>query len=444
MMRILLLTPHYPPEVRSVSVLMSQLAEDLAGTGHAVTVLAPYPPGNMAEARDAAEHHGRRSVPTAVGGDAHARDVARGGNVDGVRVVRVPALPFVKVAPSVRAVTQFTLAAAVVGAGLRAGRHDVILVYSPPLPLALAAEVLARRWRVPFILNVQDVYPQALIDLGLARHPVVIGVLEWLERRAYRHAAAITVHSAGNRELLKARGVPAAKITVIPNWIDVTETSPPRETNPYRTELGLQGRVVVLFAGVMGYAQDMAVIVEAAAALRDDRDIVFLLVGDGVRRPEAEAMVSARSLENVRFLPFQPLDRYAVLVGAADCCLVTLQGAVATPVVPSKIAGILAAARPVVAALPPGDARALVEVSGGGICVAPGDSAALAGAVRRLAHDARARQVMGEAGRRYVEAHYARASATRLYGELITGVTGGRYGADSPGMQSGEPSAGNS
>lgn len=401
-MRVLLLTPHYRPEIRSVSVLMSQLAEDLGAIGHTVTVIAPYPPANMDEAAcgraPAREEHGP------------------------IRIIRVPVLPFVKVAPTVRAVTQFTLAASMVWHGLLAGPHDVILLYSPPLTLALAAEILGRHWRAPFIVNVQDLYPQALIDLGLARGPIVIKVLEWLEARAYRRSAALTVHSSGNRDHLIARGVPAEKITVIPNWIDTAESIPRPKDNTYRTDLGLLGRFVVLFAGVMGYAQDMAVIVEAAAGLQDDPAIVFLLVGDGVRRQEAEHLVRERGLQNVRFLPFQTVERYPLLVSASDCCLVTLQEAVATPVVPSKIAGILAAARPVVAALPPGDARAMVEASGGGVCVPPGDAQAFARAIRRLAGDPAGCQAMGEAGRRYVEAHLSRASATRRYAELIADV----------------------
>jgi colanic acid biosynthesis glycosyl transferase WcaI len=406
-MNILLITPHYPPEIRSVSILMSQLADDLAARGHAVTVLAPYPPSHMDQASYAA------APPS-----GHA----------GVRVVRVPVLPFVKVPRAVRAVTHFTLAGSMIWHGLRAGRHDAVVVYSPPLPLALAAETLAKRWRAPLVVNVQDVYPQALIDLGLARNPVVLAVLRRLERRAYRAASALTVHSEGNRRLLLSRGVEAAKITVVPNWID-TDLAPSPEPNPYRVDLTLGSRVVVLFAGVMGYAQDMAVIVEAAALLRHEADVVFLLAGDGVRRRDAEALVNARGLANVRFLPFQPIDRYPALVAAADCCLVTLQAAVKTPVVPSKIAGILAQARPVVAALPDGDARQLVEGSGGGICVAPGDAPALAAAIRDLAADPGRRRALGESGRRYVEAHFSRRAATGLYDTLLERLTAsGREG----------------
>ena len=406
-MRILLIAPHYPPEIRSVSVLMSQLAEDLAARGHAVTVLAPYPPSHM------------NGAPASSPPSTERRD--------GVHVVRVPVLPFVKVARAVRAVTHFTLAASIVWAGLRTGRQDVVIVYSPPLPLALAAEVLARRWSASLVVNVQDIYPQALIDLGLVRNPVVLGVLRWLERRAYQAGSVLIVHSEGNRRLLLARGVDPAKIMVVPNWVDPGRpaTAGP---NPYRVDLELDDRIVVLFAGVMGYAQDMTVIVEAATLLRDDPRVVFLLAGDGVRRAETEALVRARGLANARLLPFQPIDRYPLLVEAADCCLVTLQASVATPVVPSKIAGILAQARPIVAALPQGDAREIVERSGGGVCVEAGDAPALAQAIRRLAADSASRRAMGDAGRRYADAHLSRAAAMGLYAALLERLRAQRAG----------------
>jgi colanic acid biosynthesis glycosyl transferase WcaI len=402
-----LITPHYPPEIRSVSVLMSQLAGDLAAYGYGVTVIAPYPPTHMDEA----------APPSP---EAEARR-------DGVRVIRVAVLPFVKVARAVRAVTHFTLAASAAWGGLRAGRQDAVIVYSPPLPLVLGAELAARRWGASLVVNVQDIYPQALIDLGLARNPVVLGVLRWLERRAYRHAAAVVVHSEGNRRLLLGRGVDPAKLVVVPNWVD-TRLPASDGPNPYRRELGLGERFVVLFAGVMGYAQDMTVIAEAATLLRDDPHVVFVLAGDGVRRGDTEAVVSSRGLGNVRFIPLQPIERYPALVDAADCCLVTLDASVATPVVPSKIGGFLAQGRPIVAALPRGDAREIIEQSGGGRCVEPGDAAGLARAIRELTADPGSRRAMAEAGRRYADAHLSRASATGAYATLLERLRSQREG----------------
>jgi colanic acid biosynthesis glycosyl transferase WcaI len=221
--------------------------------------------------------------------------------------------------------------------------------------------------------------------------------------------------------------VDPAKVTVVPNWVD-TPFRPAAGANPYRAALGLGGHFVVLFAGVMGYAQDMTVIVQAAALLQDDPRIVFVLAGDGVRRDAAETLAKSRGLGGVRFIPLQPIDRYPVLVDAADCCLVTLHASVATPVVPSKIGGILAQGRPVVAALPRGDARDLVEQSGGGVCVEPGDAAGLARAIRGLAADAASRRAMGEMGRRYAEAHLSRSAATGAYAVLLDRLRSQREG----------------
>jgi colanic acid biosynthesis glycosyl transferase WcaI len=187
-------------------------------------------------------------------------------------------------------------------------------------------------------------------------------------------------------------------------------------------------RFVVLFAGVMGYAQDMTVITEAATRLRDDPNVVFVLAGDGVRRGDVEGVVKSRGLGNVRFIPLQPIERYPALVDAADCCLVTLDASVATPVVPSKIGGILAQGRPIVAALPRGDAREIIEQSGGGRCVEPGDAEGLARAIRELAADLASRRAMGEAGRRYADAHLSRAAATGAYATLLERLRSRRGG----------------
>jgi colanic acid biosynthesis glycosyl transferase WcaI len=172
----------------------------------------------------------------------------------------------------------------------------------------------------------------------------------------------------------------------------------------------------------------MTVIVEAATLLRDDPRIVFVLAGDGVRREAAETVAKSRRLGSVRFIPLQPIGRYPVLVDAADCCLVTLDASVATPVVPSKIGGILAQGRPVVGALPPGDARDLVEQSGGGVCVEPGDAAGLALAIRGLAGDPASRRAMGDMGRRYAGAHLSRTAATGAYAAVLERLRSQREG----------------
>ena len=191
-----------------------------------------------------------------------------------------------------------------------------------------------------------------------------------------------------------------------------TETHRPETggaQNRFRHELGLEGRFVVLFAGVMGYAQDMETIVEAAARLREESRVVFLLVGDGSERAGVERRVRELDLENVRLLPFVSREDYPALVAACDVGLVTLKKTMKTPVVPSKLPTYMASARPVIVSVnPESDAGALVRAADCGLLVPPGDPDAMAAALRQLAGDPARAAALGASGREYAVAHLSR------------------------------------
>ena len=391
-MRVLLLSDAFPPEVRSSSHLMYELAEDLRARGHAVSVVTCRPRYNLA-------------APV-----APARGVQR-ETLNGLEVVRVDAPAIHNVGHVRRGLGQLWLPVAFYRAARALPRPDVIYVYSPPLTLGLAAHWLGRRWRAPFVFNVQDLFPQNAIDLGALRNPLLVAFFRALERYIYRRAAAIALHSEGNAAWLRRDGVEAAKLRVIPNWVD-TETHRPETggaQNRFRHELGLEGRFVVLFAGVMGYAQDMETIVETAARLREESRVVFLLVGDGSERAGVERRVRELDLENVRLLPFVSREDYPALVAACDVGLVTLKKTMKTPVVPSKLPTYMASARPVIVSVnPESDAGALVRAADCGLLVPPGDPDAMAAALRQLAGDPARAAALGASGREYAVAHLSR------------------------------------
>ncbi|HSC76938.1 MAG TPA: glycosyltransferase family 4 protein [Candidatus Acidoferrales bacterium] len=397
-MRILLLTDAFPPEVRSSSHLMYELAEDLAGRGHEVTVVSCEPRYNLA---------------------FNAEPAMKPEAFD---VIRVRTAAIHNVSHWRRGLGQLYLPLAFYRAARRLPRQDAVLVYSPPLTLGLAAHWLARRWQAAFVLNVQDLFPQNAIDLGALRNPLLIAFFRRLEQYVYRHADAVSVHSAGNAAWLRAARVPEGKLHIIPNWVDLEPyaAAPRGAANRFRRQLELGEKFVVLFAGVMGYAQDMETMVDAAALLRDEPRIVFLLVGDGSERPGVERRVAAPGLENVRLLPFVSREDYPALVAASDVGLVTLKKSMKTPVVPSKLATYMAAARPVVASLnPESDACTLVREAGCGLLVAPGDAAAMASAIRSLLEQPQNAAELGARGRAYALAHLARPVCTAQYDALL-------------------------
>lgn len=195
------------------------------------------------------------------------------------------------------------------------------MAYSPPLPLGLTAWALRSSKGTPFVLNVQDLFPQSIIDLGLLKNRWIIRMFESMERFLYRQANAITVHSEGNRRHIVAKGANQDKVRVIPNWVDMAQIQPSDRNNAFRQRYNLNDAFIVSFAGVLGYSQDLDIVLDAAAILRDHPNIVWLIVGDGVEKCRLESKAKEMSLSNVRFLPMQPRDEYPAILHASDICL---------------------------------------------------------------------------------------------------------------------------
>lgn len=388
-MKILLISAFFPPEVGSAAHLYYELGQALRERGHEVIVLTGLPRYHVV-----GNHQDYRQRPFVY------------ETYHGLQVLRVFNLDIPWNIPLLRGVDQFVSAFLAGMAGGCLPAFDAALVYSPPLPLALAALALCRARRRPLVVNIQDLFPQSAIDLGMLRNPLLIRIFKKLESFLYRHADLIAVHSDGNRRYVLESGGKPGKVTVIPNWIDTEAIQPGSRKNGLRASLGLDHHFVVSFAGIMGYSQDLETVLESARILKDQNDIAFLLVGDGVEKPKLQKLVQENHLDNAVFLPMQSKEKYPAVLLASDLCLATLRREVKTPVVPSKILAIMAAGRPVLASLPlDGDAHRLIAEAGCGIAIAPSDPEALARAIRQLYHDPELREEMGVRGRRYAVQH---------------------------------------
>lgn len=414
---VLLISAYFPPDTGSAAHLFYELGAALVARGHRVAVVTGMP-GYHAQG-PLERYHGRLWLREGVEG----MDVLR------VAVPRPPRRVMVG-----RALWQLSSAAALFLGALRQPRSDVAMVYSPPLPLGLSAWALRRLRGTPFVLNVQDLFPRSVIDLGLLRSHAIIRLFEALERFVYRRATAIVVHSAGNRAHIVGKGAAVEKVAVVPNWVDTDFIRPGERMNGIRAQHGLGDAFVVSFAGVLGYAQDLDVVLEAARRLGDQpapgsRPLVWLIVGDGVEKPRLEQKARAMGLDNVRFLPMQPRHAYPAVLQASDVSLTTLQRSVRTPVVPSKIVSIMAAGRPVVAALDlGGDAPRLVAEARCGLCVSAADAGALADAVLALYRDPALCAELGHSGRRYAEEHLSLAACAARYEALFRDIVARRAG----------------
>ena len=402
-MRVLLITVDYPPTLKSAARLFSELAEDLMKRGHQVTVLTSIPDRNVAESTTRNQRfYGRETI-------------------NGARIHRVTGLPIGRNIPIVRGLEQFITAFVYLLIGIFIGRHQAVIVYSPPLPLGLTGYALARLWRSRVIVNIQDLYPQTVIDLGLLKNRFLIAISNWMERFIYRHADAITVHSDGNLEYVVNKGAPAGAVRVVHNWVDLNEVSPGPLDNEWRRSHDLNGTFVVSFAGTMGFAQGLEDILDIAERLKEHGEIMFVMAGDGVYRQHLQDLAKERDMTNVRFVPTQPPEEYVELLRASDVCLVPLSKDLKTPVVPGKLQSIMAAGRPAVCwADPASDAKRMIADADCGSFYPAGQKEEITQAILDLYQGNGLAAKKGQNGRAYAEAHFAREASTRIYDELIS------------------------
>lgn len=403
-MRILLLNTSFTPQVRSASRLYHDLGAYLVRCGHHVTVITEMP-------------WRRLGIP--------ADDtIPEREEIDGMQVVRVSAYRFGERSMLGRGINLALIPFKFYQAAQSLGPHDVVLIYSPPLSLGITGWMLHKLQGTPFILNVQDIYPQTVIDLGYMKNSGLARLFEILERFVYRRAARLVMHSQGNvNYLLKHKKADPSKTLCLPNWIDTAIIEAVPRSNRFRCQHQLGDAFIVCYAGTMGYAQDLTPLIDAATILKNERDILVLLVGEGVLRSEFEAR--ARGLDNVKFLPLQPGMAYRDLLSDIDVGFVSLTDKLSTPVVPAKLLDFMAAGRPVIASTgPASDTGAIVSAANCGRVCSPRDPGEIAAAIRSLrANPAQARS-FGQNGRSYAETHFSLHTCAEAYLELFQQVCG--------------------
>lgn len=403
-MHVLLLALNYHPDRLGNAPLMTGLAEGLVERGHRVTVVCALP------------HHETGRIDPAYGGRAWVRDARNG--VDILRVwLYAPGDGAGGAAAKMANYASFTATA--MAAALTVRGVDVIFTPSPPLTLGVVDHLVGRVKRVPFVYNLQDLFPEAAVRLGVLTDRRMIAAFERLERWVYRKATRLSIISEGFRAHLRARGVPDARIAYIPNYTDTDEITPRARTgNPVRAAHGLEDCFVVQFSGRMGYSQGLGTVIDAWRMLDDLPRARLMMVGDGQARPLVESALADDPRAIV--LPTQPRERLADLLGAADVGLAPLKRGMAATCIPSKIFGIMAAARPVIAGVEADtDTARLIEAADAGIVVPPEDPRALADAIRRLYRRPKLGRAMGAAGRLHVVGHHSRHAIVARYEVLL-------------------------
>ena len=402
-MKIVFFSHYFPPEVNAPATRTYDHCREWVRLGHDVHVITCVP-----------------SHPGGVPFDGYRMQWYRREVRDGIVVHRVWTCLAANRGVLRRTVNFLSFVPTAVWRAIRLGRADVIVGTSPQFFCAAAACLASVCTRTPWVFELRDLWPASIKAVGAARAYMPMRLLERFELFMYGHARTVVSLSRSFITTLVSRGIDASKLAFVPNGVDMPFWDAGSRSRG-RAALGLDDRaVVVSYIGTVGMAHDVDTILRAAARLGRDRPgLRVLIIGDGAELPQIRARIGAERLEHVTATGLVPRERIPDCLAASDISLVTLKPSdVFKTVLPSKMFESMAAGRPIVLAVD-GEARETLERSGGGVAVPPGDAAALADAVARLAGDANLRAAMGAAGRRFVQREFTRSTWAVRYLEIL-------------------------
>ncbi|HVN27626.1 MAG TPA: glycosyltransferase family 4 protein [Candidatus Binataceae bacterium] len=401
MAKILFLNRVFGSETEATGVLLSELAEDLAFDNEVTVVCAR------------------------TGADRRIRPLIEVGHDGAIRVLRTFAPNVAKRRALLRYLDYIAYFVLAGWAALRERADIVVAETDPPILGALGAGLAFLRRR-PFIYYCQDIYPEVGVATGAMKSRLMLLLVSLANRIAYRRADAVVVLADDMAGLLRRKGVSADKIVVVPNWIDCGKVRP----QPPRADLRERyaGSFAVMYAGNLGWTQNLESVLDAAHRLRGTR-VKFVLVGSGARKTHLEEAARARGLDNVEFIDRVEPSRMSEVLAAADLHLIPLGPGVAGTMVPSKVYGILAAGKPFVAMMERhAEVARIAAEAEVGFVVAPDDAVALAATIEQCLLDRALLEEMGRRARALAERAFDRSLMTRRFADLLEAVPAGRRG----------------
>ena len=402
---IIVLCPHFAPDTAPTGDVITTIVHGMASRGRRVHVVTALP------------WYRTHSIEEGWTGRLVRREKTPWGSI-----IRVHPFPGKSKRNLLRRAVGFALFSLVAGvctlfAGGWRRRPAAIISMSPPLTLGLTGWLAARLRFTRSIFNIQDVFPDAAVETGAITNTRVISVARWLERISYERSDAVVVLSDDLRDNVAAKigRRHRQKVVVIPNFVDSEFITPLPRNTAYRTELGIGDEQVVMYAGNVGFSQSLDLVVEAARRIPE---ATFVINGDGSGREHFEK--TATGTPNIRFNGYQPKARVPEVLATGDIHVVPLRKGLGAVSVPSKTYSILAAGRPVVAAIDPGtEVPRMLSASAAGIAVPPDEIEPFVAAIRTLLADAQERDRMGGNAREWVVSHVSPAAVADAYLSLV-------------------------
>ena len=405
---IIVLCPHFAPDTAPTGDVITRIVQEFVAKGQRVHVVTSLP------------WYRTHAIESGWTGRLVRREKTAWGSI-----TRVHPFPGKSKSNLLRRAIGFGVFSAIAGvctvfAGGIYRRPAAVISMSPPLTLGLTGWLASRIRRCPSVFNIQDVFPDAAVETGAITNARIIAVSRWLERVSYHRSDAVVVLSEDLRANVLAKISPKHqhKVHVIPNFVDSDRITPRDRMTSYRDELRIGNEQVVMYAGNVGYSQSLSMMLHAA---RQIPEVTFVINGDGAAREELQR--DAAGLSNIRFSGYQPADRVAEVLATADIHVVPLRTGLGAVSVPSKTYSILAAGRPVVAAIDSGtEVTRILAESGAGVSVAPDDPVAFTDALRAMVNSGSAATEAGARGRLWVESHVSPARVAHSYLDVIASL----------------------
>lgn len=316
--------------------------------------------------------------------------------------------------------------------GLTEKNVDCVYLESTPPIQGLLGSLLKIFRNIPFVYCLQDIFPDSLAGTSLAKR----GGLLWkigrvIEDFTYKHADKIIVISEDFKKNIMAKGVPEEKIEVVYNWVDENAVVPvAKEDNPLFDEFGIsRDKFHVVYAGNLGNAQNIDVIIDAANVLKEENDVEFVIFGTGGLKDQFVAKVNDLKLDNVKFFPLQPMERVSQVYGLGDVCVVSCKPGLGGAAMPSKMLSIMSAGRAVVASFDKGELTYILENHKCGMYAPAGDADAFAEMIKHLSQNRDECKAMGDNARKLILQKFTKAYGTSRYVEIVKSLSNyGRIG----------------
>lgn len=408
-MRILVYGLNFSPELTGVGKYTGEMVQALVGAGHDVRVVTAPP------------YYPEWSVPSPY----TSRSYYSGPHL-GSMVYRCPL--WVPSNPGgvnrLLHLVSFALSSMPVVLKQFFWKPDVVWTVEPSVLSAPIAAIVAKASGAVSWIHIQDFEVDAAFELGLLRGALLRRAVLAAERALLQRFDRVSTISNRMLERAAKKGIPQSRLRLFPNWVDTAAIHPLEGASAYRKELGIPlESVVALYSGNMGGKQGLEVLSESARRLTDRTDISFVFCGGGSGRAALERQCAG--LHNVRFLPLQPMERLNELLGLADVHLLPQRADAADLVMPSKLTGMLASGRPILATADESTELA-ATVAGRGVIVPPGDVDRFSAALLELASDSIRRVELGRSARRYAEAALGREAVLGRFMDELSALAEGR------------------